>query len=82
MVAPKHNGQKVLVTGATGYIGAQLVGQLLQKGYHVRAGVRNQKKADALAARYYFILFIFFHPVVHSAYVGFPISKIAWNLFL
>ena len=31
----------VVVTGATGYLGAELVKQLLQKGYNVNATVRD-----------------------------------------
>jgi len=52
MVLPtKSNGQYVLVTGGTGYLGAHVVSVLLDRGYKVRAAVRNQKKADALAAK-------------------------------
>lgn len=35
-----------LVTGATGYVGARLVPQLLDKGHRVRALVRTPKKLD------------------------------------
>jgi uncharacterized protein YbjT (DUF2867 family) len=45
------NGQTVLVTGGTGYVGVHVVSDLLQKGYRVRAAVRNQKKGDLLAKR-------------------------------
>jgi uncharacterized protein YbjT (DUF2867 family) len=34
-------GTRVLVTGATGYIGGQLVPELLARGYHVRIMIRN-----------------------------------------
>lgn len=39
---------KILVTGATGYIGGRLVPRLLEKGHHVRCLVRD---AERLAAR-------------------------------
>jgi dihydroflavonol-4-reductase len=32
---------KVLVTGANGHLGATLTGLLIEKGYNVRASVRN-----------------------------------------
>ncbi|WP_057894176.1 SDR family NAD(P)-dependent oxidoreductase [Lacticaseibacillus brantae] len=38
----------VLVTGATGYIGAWIVQDLVKKGYHVRGLSRSQQKADVL----------------------------------
>lgn len=37
---------KILVTGATGTVGRQLVHQLLQAGHHVRALTRNPAKAN------------------------------------
>ena len=37
-------GKKVLVTGATGYIGGRLVPRLLAAGYRVRVFVRNPVK--------------------------------------
>ncbi|MFO8031470.1 MAG: NAD(P)H-binding protein, partial [Desulfohalobiaceae bacterium] len=36
--------QKVLVTGATGYVGGRLIPRLLQAGYKVRAVARNKAK--------------------------------------
>jgi len=38
----------VLLTGATGYLGAYVLQELLKKGYRVRASVRNAKKAEEL----------------------------------
>ncbi len=35
---------KILVTGATGYIGGRLIPQLLDKGYEVRAFVRDRER--------------------------------------
>jgi nucleoside-diphosphate-sugar epimerase len=41
---------KVLVAGATGAIGAQLVPQLLEQGHEVAALTRSRERAGALAA--------------------------------
>ncbi|KAL2421739.1 NADPH-dependent methylglyoxal reductase GRE2 [Exophiala dermatitidis] len=38
----------VLVTGATGFIGAHVVDNLLEKGYNVRAVARSKQKANAM----------------------------------
>ncbi|MCX6994366.1 MAG: GDP-mannose 4,6-dehydratase [Chlamydiae bacterium] len=37
---------KVLITGASGYIGKYVTLHLLNQGYEVRASVRNLKKSD------------------------------------
>ena len=37
-------GKRVLVTGATGYIGGRLVPRLINAGYQVRVFVRNPEK--------------------------------------
>ena len=36
------------LTGATGFVGSHILVQLLNKGYHVKANIRNEKKAEAL----------------------------------
>ncbi len=36
--------QRILVTGATGYIGGRLVPQLLERGYQVRCLVRDPQR--------------------------------------
>jgi len=41
------HGRRVVVFGATGYIGAHLVPRLLREGYAVRASGRNRKVLDA-----------------------------------
>ncbi|KAF1980729.1 NAD(P)-binding protein [Aulographum hederae CBS 113979] len=41
-------GQLVLITGATGHVGFKAMLVALEAGYHVRAAVRSQAKADAL----------------------------------
>ena len=43
-------GQRVLVTGGSGFIGAHCILQLLQQGYNVRTTVRSLKReADVRA---------------------------------
>ena len=41
--------KRVLVTGATGYVGGRLVRNLLEKGYQVRVFVRDEKKVAQYA---------------------------------
>ena len=38
------NGKNVLVTGANGHVGYALIKLLLERGYNVRASVRDKKK--------------------------------------
>ena len=40
--------EKVLVTGGTGFLGQEIIFQLLKKGYDVRTTVRSLKKADSV----------------------------------
>lgn len=40
------NQETVLVTGGTGFVGIQIILQLLEKGYKVRTTVRNLKRVD------------------------------------
>ncbi len=42
---PRPDLGKILVTGATGYIGGRLVPELLERGYQVRIMVRSQSSA-------------------------------------
>ncbi|KAK6519461.1 hypothetical protein TWF281_003295 [Arthrobotrys megalospora] len=42
----------ILTTGATGFIGAHVVSQLLSKGIRVRGTYRSQKKVDAMRAHF------------------------------
>src|SRR5262245_16461390 len=42
---------KILVTGATGYIGGSVVERLTELGHRVSGLVRNEEKADFLKAR-------------------------------
>ena len=44
-------GSRVLVTGASGYIGGRLVGELIDAGYQVRCLARTPAKLDAAAWR-------------------------------
>lgn len=43
-----ENKEIVLVTGGTGFVGMQIVLQLLQKGYYVKTTVRNLKSKNKL----------------------------------
>ena len=38
----------ILVTGATGFIGAHVLDNLLERGHRVRVAVRSQAKGDTL----------------------------------
>ena len=42
----------ILVTGANGFIATWLVGDLLKKGYNVRAAVRTEAKGKNLLENY------------------------------
>ena len=42
------NDCKVLVTGSNGFVGTHIVGDLLKKGYSVRATVRTEAKGTHL----------------------------------
>lgn len=44
--------EKVLVTGASGYIASHVLDILLKRGYAVRGTVRSQKKADFIINKY------------------------------
>ncbi|KKY27062.1 putative 3-beta hydroxysteroid dehydrogenase isomerase family protein [Phaeomoniella chlamydospora] len=46
--APPHPPPRVLVTGATGFIGAHVVDSLLQRGVRVRGATRSLKKANLM----------------------------------
>nr|WP_199158488.1 aldehyde reductase [Pedobacter sp. ASV2] len=43
-----NNNPLVLVTGGTGFVGAQAILQLLQKGYRVRTTLRSLKRKDEI----------------------------------
>jgi uncharacterized protein YbjT (DUF2867 family) len=44
MNGPTNNGLRVLVTGATGYLGGRLVPRLLERGHQVRVLVRDAER--------------------------------------
>lgn len=43
---------RILVTGPSGFIGAHVFSQLIEKGYSVRGTVRSQAKADFFKKKY------------------------------
>jgi len=45
-------GKLVLLTGASGFIAAHVLDQLIELGYSVRGTVRSQEKADAIKKQY------------------------------
>lgn len=44
--------QKVLVTGANGYLATHIIRILLERGFHVVGTVRNQEKADKISGEF------------------------------
>ena len=50
--------EKVLVTGATGYIGLHCIDQLLKQGYAVNGSVRSPERKDEV-----YESLILFHPI-------------------
>jgi len=40
--------QKVLITGASGFVATWIVKAILERGHHVRGTVRNNKKGEYL----------------------------------
>jgi dihydroflavonol-4-reductase len=44
--------EKVLITGASGFIGSHIIIQLLEKGYKVRGTLRNMKRAESMLEIY------------------------------
>jgi len=43
-------GELILITGATGHLGFRVLVSALEAGYHVRAAIRSQSKADKILA--------------------------------
>lgn len=46
------SGSLVFITGATGYIGSHLVGDVLKAGHRVRVAVRSQEKSQLIKELY------------------------------
>ena len=46
MTTPAPTPLRVLVTGASGYVGGRLVAELLARGHHVRCAVRDPRKLE------------------------------------
>ena len=44
MMNEESRTKKIIVLGATGYVGGRLVAKLLEDGYHVKATVRSSDK--------------------------------------
>jgi nucleoside-diphosphate-sugar epimerase len=59
--------RKVLLTGASAYLGSHVLDVFLRAGYIVKATVRNQKKVDQVAARYSIFLFFTFLILTHHS---------------
>lgn len=47
LALPQGRGRRVLVTGATGYVGGRLVPELLAAGFTVRAGARDPRRLES-----------------------------------